>query len=179
MLTIRDLVPWHRRGHGGPALRGVEHPFLSLQREFDRLYDDFWRMDVPALGRVRGGEALISPQVDVTEDDKQFVVTAELPGLDEKDVEVTLGDDTLTISGEKKSEHEAEEGGYRTAERVYGSFRRTLPLSDEVLADKVEASFKNGVLTVVLPKNPEAPKRVRKVLVHGAEKAPEGESKAA
>jgi HSP20 family protein len=93
-----------------------------------------------------------NPHVDVTENDQEIKVVAELPGLTEKDVEVSLANDMLTISGEKKAEKEDKGENYYRLERSYGSFQRTIPLPTEVEADKVDATFKNGVLQITLPK---------------------------
>jgi HSP20 family protein len=127
-------------------------PFLSLQREMNRLFDDVFRgFDAPALsGRTAW------PNVDVAETDTEYKVTAELPGLEEKDVELTLRDNALTLSGEKRDEREEKNEGRYYAERFVGRFSRTIPLPVEVDAEKVGAAFKNGVLTVVLPKNEQA-----------------------
>ena len=98
----------------------------------------------------------IAPAVDVSEKDKEFEIMAELPGLDEKDVEVKLANGNLTIKGEKKEEKEEREKDYYLSERRYGSFVRSFPLPEGVNADKIEASFAKGVLTVKLPKTAEA-----------------------
>ena len=103
--------------------------------------------------------------MDVAEDGKEITLTAELPGLDEKDVEILLSNNVLTIKGEKKSEQEKKEKDYYRVERSYGSFSRTIPLPEGIDADKVNASFKKGVLTVTVPKLPEAQKEVKKIAV--------------
>lgn len=118
-------------------------PFLALHREVNRLFDDAFRsFDAPSLfGRVPGW-----PNLEISETEKEHHVAAELPGLDEKDVEVLLADGVLTIRGEKKSETEDKERQF--SERFYGRFERQIPLGAEVEADKAAASFQNGVLTV-------------------------------
>ena len=182
MLTIRDLVPWSRR-HLAPTGRGgAEHPMLALQHDMERLFDDFWRgFDMPMAGWTERELPGVMPRIDVREDDAHIVVTAEVPGMDEKDVEIMLGDDALTIRGVKKAEHEGEEHGIRRMERSYGAFRRTLAIDAPILADKVEATFKNGVLTVTLPKDPDAQPRLRRIPVSGTPTAetPETADKAA
>lgn len=153
-MGIRDLVPWRRRGPALPARE--EAPLLSAWRDFDRVLEDFfggrglWPLS-PEVGR-----RTFVPSVDVRETDKEIVVSADLPGLDEKDIRVELIGDGLTISGEKKSEHEESGRGFYRAERSYGSFERFIPLPVGVEAEKATAEFKNGVLTVTLPKPPEA-----------------------
>ena len=102
---------------------------------------------MPGLGR----DGVISPRIDVSENEKEIVVTAELPGLDERDVEVLLADNALTIKGEKKAERDESEQGYVYKERSFDAFRRTLPLDVEVNPDDVKARFRNGVLSVTLP----------------------------
>jgi HSP20 family protein len=151
-MAIRDLVPW-RRQRQVPVRWESERPWLSFQREMDRLFDEFsrgWGTTLPA----RFGEewGVFSPRVDVREGDDEIQVSAELPGLDADDVDVGISNDLLTISGEKKEETEERGENYYHAERSYGSFRRSIPLPAEVDADKVEAVFEKGVLTVTLPK---------------------------
>jgi len=150
-------------------------PFTSLRREIDRLFDDFaggilrsplrrglfdvepfWHSEI-SWGKV--------PAVDVTDTDKGFEITAELPGLSEKDVEVGFADGTLTIKGEKKEEKEERKKDYFVSERRYGSFQRAFSVPDGVDADKIEATFKNGVLTVTLPKTPEAQKQEKRIAI--------------
>lgn len=166
MLGMRDLIPWSRGSEIASRRQGPDHPLMRFQREIDRLFDDFWRgTDVPGLGR----EGMISPRIDVSENEKEIVVTAELPGLEERDVEVLLADNALTLKGEKKAERDESEQGYIYKERSFGSFRRTLPLDAEIKPDEVNARFHNGVLSVTLPKSPEAQKKVKKIDVKGQE----------
>lgn len=167
MLNVRDLIPWSQSGSVTPGRRDLEHPMRTFQREVDRLFDDFWRGfgSHPMEGGSRGG--MIAPRVDLSEDDHAIVVTAELPGIEEKDVELLLADNVLTIKGEKRAEREESEQGYGYKERSFGSFRRSLPIDAEVVEDKIEAHFKNGVLTVTLPKSPDAQKPVKKIEIKG------------
>src|SRR5512132_2350253 len=163
MLNVRELIPWGR-GRDVTSGRQVEHPLVAFQREMDRLFEDFWRgFDMPLLGRLERTGGSVSPRIEIGEKDDEVVVSAELPGLDEKDIEVTLTDNVLLIRGEKKLEKEEKERGHTYTERSYGSFERRIPLDVEVLSDKVSAAFKNGVLTVRLPKSPEAQKHVRHI----------------
>lgn len=154
------------------------HPFASLRREIDRLFDDFewgsWRspfrrslFDVePFLrGEVTWGKV---PAVDVADTASGYEVTAELPGLDEKNIEVKISDGTLTIKGEKKEEKEEKKRDYYLSERHYGSFQRSFSVPDGVDAEKTEATFKNGVLTVTLPKTAEAQKKQKKIEIKKA-----------
>ncbi|MFQ5508283.1 MAG: Hsp20/alpha crystallin family protein [Leptospirillia bacterium] len=147
-----DLIPWSRKLAPERPLR--ETPFLALQHEMNRLFDDFFR-DIPEpFTLIEGGRREFAPRVEVVEKDGVILVTAELPGMDEKDVEVTLTADALTLTGEKKEEAEVKEKkeGYFHSERFYGRFKRVIPLPEGVETDKVEATFKKGVLTVTLPK---------------------------
>lgn len=162
-MTMRDLV---RRGRREvPVRREAESPFLALQDEMNRLFDRFWRgLPAPFEG-AEWPAAGFTPRVDVTETDNDVRVSAELPGMDQKDIDVTISRDTLTIRGEKKEETETRKEGYFHAERYFGSFQRTVPLPREVVTDKARATFRNGVLTVVLPKTEEVKTETRKVEV--------------
>lgn len=143
-----------------------EHPMQSFQHEINRMFDEFFRDPFAPLS-MRGPVTMTEfiPRVDVVESDKDFKVTAELPGMDASDIQISLEEDDLVLSGEKKSEHEETQEGYHRLERRYGSFQRVIPLASEVDESKVEAQFKNGVLTVTLPKTPAAVKTARKIEV--------------
>lgn len=149
-------------------------PFEALHRQIDHLFEDFDRGFWPSPFRRtrslveplwRGESTWQVPAVDVVDTDKSFKISAELPGLDEKDVEVKLLNGNLTIKGEKQEEKEEKEKDYYLHERRFGSFERSFAVPDEVDADKIEASFKKGVLTVTLPKKPEAVKPEKKIEV--------------
>jgi HSP20 family protein len=150
-------------------------PFDSLRREVERLFDDFGRgwgwspIRSPMFGMEPFGGRERSwaraPVVDVTERENEYEVTAELPGMQEKDIELTVSDDVLTIKGEKKEEKEEKKKDYHISERRYGSFQRSLRLPDGGDANKIEANFKNGVLTVTLPKTAQAQKQAKKIEV--------------
>jgi HSP20 family protein len=116
----------------------------------------------PELPRVRWGAAA-APSVDVRETPTEFVVEAELPGMEEKDINVTLNNGVLTLKGEKKSEREEKKENYHLMERSYGSFQRTLQLGDTIDPDKVKAAFDKGVLKITLPKRPEAVKAEKRI----------------
>ncbi len=145
-MNLKSLIPVGRdRGVAAPA-----NPFVSLQREIDRLFDDFTRF--PAFTAFGNGKAELMPSMDVTETDKEIEITAELPGLEEKDVQINLADNLLTIRGEKSAEKQEKDKNYRLIERSYGSFERTLELPDGVNADAIKASIAKGVLKVTVPK---------------------------
>ncbi|MDH5527517.1 MAG: Hsp20/alpha crystallin family protein [Nitrospirota bacterium] len=158
-----------RFGRREVPVHTIESPFMALQQEVNRLFDSFWG-DLPAdpfrllESPIRG----FSPRVDVTETEKDLHVSAELPGMTEKDVELTLTGDALTIKGEKKEEKKEEKEGYTHCERYYGSFHRIIPLPVEVMQDKVSATFKDGILTIALPKAEAAKTPVRKIEVKKA-----------
>jgi HSP20 family protein len=146
-MTIKDLVPWRK---SKVPVKREERSLPTFQDEMNRLFDEFFRgFDMAPFGE---GWSTFSPDVDVVEDEKQVRVSAELPGMDENDIEVTLSANALTIRGEKKQEREKEGRSYYWAERSYGSFKRSIPLPCDIDIDKVEATFKKGVLTVSLPK---------------------------
>jgi HSP20 family protein len=151
---MRYLTPF-RWGHRSvPVNREPEgNPLNVFQREMNRLFDDFfkgtgikpWAEEMESLGAF-------SPQVNMTEDEKSLQVSAELPGLDEKDLEISLSKDSLTIKGEKKEENEHKDKEAYYLERSFGTFTRVLPIPKDVNTEKAEASFKKGVLTITLPK---------------------------
>ncbi len=146
----------------------------SLQTEMNRLFTTFF--DAPAPGGPgNGGQARRwVPAMDLVETDDHFVLRADLPGLDEDDVHIEVEDDVLTVSGERKAEHEEQREGFYRVERAFGAFRRSLTLPEGVDAEAVEAAFHNGVLEVRIPK-PEArkPRRVA-IRVGGGQGAIEG-----
>ena len=150
-------------------------PFESFRREVDRLFDDFssgiWRSP---FGRsffdvepFRRSEATFGsmPAVDVTQTDKGYEITAELPGMEDKDVEVKLANGILTIRGEKRDEKEEKKKDYYVRERSFGSFERSFQLPADVDPDKISASFTKGVLTLMVPKSAEAQKAEKKIEV--------------
>ena len=161
-MALKDLIPWNRE-RSVDVTRRSEDPFSSLHREMNRLFEDFARgFDLtPAFGFGYEGFA---PRIDVRETDDTVLVEAEMPGLDEKDFELTLNQSTLTLRGEKRREHEEKGSAYRY-ERSYGSFERTIPLPCEVDADKVKATYRNGVLNVTLPKSESVRANVRRIEV--------------
>lgn len=153
-------------------------PLLGLRDEIDRFFQDadrgFWGLprtrpllDIESLFPHRAVADLL-PAVDVAENDKQYEISAELPGMDEKDVEIKLSNGMLTIKGEKNEKKEESDKGYYLSERRYGSFQRSFQVPDGVDTDKIEASVKKGVLTVTLPKTPEAQKAEKKIAIKSA-----------
>lgn len=163
-MNMRDLIPWGRNHQATPSrYREEGDPFMTLHREMNRLFDDVFRsFDMAPFGAL--GRLAAWPSVEVVESDKDVRISAELPGLDEKDVEVLMGEGVLTIRGEKKSEVEDKERAF--SERSYGRFERRIPLSWEVQEDKIDAAFRNGVLTVTLPKSAESRPQVKRIAIN-------------
>lgn len=152
------IIPWSRKEDRSLVERGGE-PFSYLRNQINRVFDDLW--GEPWLGRGEGFTGF-APQVDVTETENEVKVCAELPGVDAKDVDVTV-ENTLTIKGEKKYEREENEKGQYRMERSYGSFERAIPLPVEVDDSNAKAEFKNGLLYLTLPKRPGAESRRKKI----------------
>lgn len=148
-MNVRDLVPWGRGGSlQTSAQSDVRNPFFALQREMNRLFDDtFSNFGMPTML----GAAQVWPKAEVGETDKELRVSFELPGMEEKDVDVTLANGVLFVRGEKKLEKKDEDKQY--SEIQYGTFERRIPIEWEVKPEEVKASFKNGVLTVAVPKS--------------------------
>jgi HSP20 family protein len=167
-MSVRDLIPWGRdNGNKTPTIfrngEGDRDPFLSLHREVNRLFDDVFRgfdTRLPSLGRFSsfGGNW---PSVEISDGEKEIRVTADVPGMEEKDIEVLLDDGVLTLKGEKRSE--TEDKNRQFSERFYGQFERRIPLGYEVEEDKVSAVFKNGVLAVTLPKTEKAQSQAKRI----------------
>jgi HSP20 family protein len=165
-MAIKDLIPWNNRSGEISTQRGNDvHRFLALHREMNRMFDDVFRgFDLAPFGSFRASEGVGWPNIDVDETETDIRVTAELPGLEEKDISLEIGNGMLLISGEKKSE--TEDKDRRFSERCYGRFERRIPL-DDVAQDKASASFKNGVLTVTVPKSREGKANVRRIAING------------
>ena len=140
-------------------------PFGSLRRDMERMFEDFsreWGWSPPA---APGAGMATAPRLDVSETETELKIEAELPGVDEKDVEVVLTNDRLTIKGEKKHEKEEKKKDYHLVERPSGSFARTVGLPFDADPEQVKASFANGVLTVTLPKPPEVKAKEKKIQI--------------
>jgi HSP20 family protein len=153
--------------------RNVISPFDLLQDRIDRMFDDFstgFRMPSAfgsSMPSMFGGDSdfAVTPSLDMHESDNQVMLTAELPGVDEKDIDISVSDDMLTISGEKKHEFERKEGDRYRSERSYGKFARSVSLPFKIDADKVEAKFDRGVLKLTIPKPAEAQQQMKKIQI--------------
>ena len=152
-----DLIPWRRRGEVEPFRRELN----ELRREMDRMFGRFFG-DWPWLEPSAPAWA---PTMDISETEDQLKVRAEVPGMKPEDIQISLAGDTLTIKGEKKQEKEDKEENYFRVERSYGSFSRSISLPCEIEQDKVEASYKDGVLRITMPKCETAKAREIKIAV--------------
>ncbi|MGD0706829.1 MAG: Hsp20/alpha crystallin family protein [Anaerolineaceae bacterium] len=162
-MAIKDLIPRKQSDRMEIENRG-DDPIFSLQRQMNRLFDDFFTNPF-GLSTFGEFENRFFPRVDLLETDKEITVTADIPGMDEKDIDVSVANGVLAISGEKSSEKMDKSGTYHRMERSYGSFRRDIALPDDVEADKAEAVFSKGVLTITLPKPENAVNRTKKISV--------------
>jgi HSP20 family protein len=159
-MPITDLIPWNRN-RNMPAARQTD-PFVAFRREMDRAFDSFFRgFDLPMTGNP-GWSVGTWPHVEVSETDNEVKLVAELPGMEEKDVKLTLNEGRLTLKGEKKTETD----GAVYSERWHGQFERTVQLGPDVDPDKIKAEFKNGVLTVTVGKRPEAERQVKRIAIN-------------
>jgi len=163
-MQIKDLIPWARKDHAPEPKSDDQNPIASLQREMNRVFESFWTRAGDLDWPWTGGDA----KSDVVETGDSVEVSIELPGMEMKDIEVSVTDDMLTVKGEKKVERQEEKKGYYRSERSYGAIYRTIPLPPGVDGEKAEASFKNGVLTIKLPQTPEAQAKVKRIEVQSA-----------
>jgi len=140
----------------------------SLRREMDRLFDDFGTSGWPVPGAMRlMADMPPIPAMDLVENDGSYEITAELPGIDAKDVELKVSGDMLTLKGEKREESETKDENRHVSERRYGSFQRTMRLPPDADADRIEARTTNGVLKVTIPKSEEAKAKEKKIEISG------------
>src|SRR5579859_3760295 len=156
-MTLKSLIPV---GSERNVTRPASNPFLALQQEIDRLFEGFTR----GFAGFPAREML--PSMDLSETDKEIEITAELPGLEEKDIQLNVADNVLTIRGDKKNEREETKKDYHLVERSYGSFARTVQLPDGVNADSIKAVMSKGVLKVTVPKP--APAQTKRIDIKAA-----------
>ena len=160
-MSLKDIVPFGKKDV--PVKKESDHPFALFRKEFDDLFDNFFRgFD---LQTFEGKLGAFSPKIDVVDSEKEISIKAELPGMDEKDIEVSLSRDILTVRGEKKEEKEDKGKDYYRMERSNGSFSRSIPLPAEVDESNIKASFKKGVLSITLPKTARAVEETKKITV--------------
>ena len=172
-MNIKKWIPWNwfkkeeedagkmvpvKRENAKDQGGAVAHPLQQFHHEIDRLFDQAFRgfglshfgFDQPLFPRL--AEGMLKPTLDLGATDREYTITVEIPGVDENDVKLEIVDDTLTIRGEKKQEKEQKEKNYYRMERSYGSFQRVLSLPEDADQDKINATFKKGVLTVTMPR---------------------------
>jgi HSP20 family protein len=174
--TSKTQTRPQEKGAAPPAIGRERQPFDRLRTEIDRLFEDFGRgtWPTPFFGRSLEAEPFWRrnfsfsgvPAIDIAEKDGSYEITAELPGMEEKDIDVQFSDGTLVIKGEKKEEREEKKKDYHLSERHFGSFRRSFRVPEGVDADRIAAEFRNGVLTLTLPKSAQAMKKERKIAVN-------------
>lgn len=172
-MELKKLAPWNwfkkeeeidhsvpvKHADKGPySLGRLYDPTLSIHRDIDRLFDSFVRGIAPSMferfgtGSFFEESAILKPRVDLSATDQEYLLTVEIPGVSEKDVSVDISGNTMTIKGEKKQEKEEKEKNYYRIERSYGSFQRVLSLPEDVDQAGIKASFKNGVLSIAMPR---------------------------
>ena len=161
-MAIRDLIPFTRESTTPSLWRDWDTPVSGFRREMDRLFDDFFRASATSRFGEFGGLSANWPSIDVKDKDNELLVTAEVPGLTDKDVELFVDNGMLTIRGEKKGE--TEERGY--SERFYGKFERQIPLPSGIDQEHCKADFRDGLLTVHLPKTREAAESKKKISIN-------------
>lgn len=170
-MAMRDLIPWTRSRDIMLDFWRDERtsPFLTLHREMNRLMDEMFR-SISSAPLMSGADFMSTswPKAEVSESEKQVTVTAEIPGMEEKDVELLLRDGNLIIRGEMKSETVEKERQW--SERFYGRFERHIPLGSDIDEERVEASFKKGVLTIICPKTERAQNQAKRIAINAPTK---------
>ncbi len=161
-----DVKKAERGGSELPSVFDWSRPLTDLRGEVDRVFESFMKgwPQMPRASFAADWREL-SPSVDVSESDEAYEIAVELPGMDEQDVELTLRDDMLTLSGEKKSEKEEKKKDYVLSERSYGSFKRGFRLPTDINPDKISAELKQGIMTITLPKTAEAQENKKKIAI--------------
>lgn len=161
-MALTDLIP-RNRDRNVPAPRQTD-PFVAFRREMDRMFDNFFRgFDLP-MTTTNGWSVGAWPHVEVSETDNEVKLVAELPGMEEKDIELNFNDGMLTLKGEKKTE--TNDAVY--SERWHGQFQRSFQLGPDVDPEKIKAEFKNGELTITAGKRPEAQRQVKRIAINAS-----------
>lgn len=182
-MDLKKLAPWNwfrKEEEHQPATLPVQRyghprdasPMAQFHQDIDRLFDSFFRgFGFPSMGFGRESAPLaqtdwLKPTLDIAANDKEYAISVELPGVDEKDVELELSDETLIIKGEKKQEKERKEQNYYRMERSYGSFQRVLSLPEDAEQDGIVASYKHGVLTITIPRKARAATKAKQITIN-------------
>ena len=167
-MAITDLIPWKRNESSVPVRRRQDDDaLLDLRSQMNRLFDDFFEQPF-GLSPIFGESTMMgnfSPRLDVSETDKEISIKAELPGLEPEGINISLDRGILTISGEKSAENEEKGERFYRVERSYGSFHRSIQLPKEVNEDKIEATYKRGVLKIKLPKTKAAQEETKRITI--------------
>ncbi len=165
-MELRDLAPRHSSRTPARGIFPFDRTLDSLHSEIDKMFDSFWRgmEPQPFAPSIWGFDGAV-PAIDQSEDETAYHVAVELPGIEEKDVEVSLADNVLTIRGERKLDKEEKEQSYYLRERARGAFRRSLSFPVQIDENKVKAAFADGVLSITLPKIKEAQKKAKTIAI--------------
>jgi HSP20 family protein len=172
MVFNGNLIPWNwgkknlpvRKENGSQS---EQTPYFSLQQDMNLAFDNFFRIFENGMMTPFSdlSDSTFQPRVEVKESSADVRVSVELPGIDEKDLDVSISNNYLTVKGEKREEKEDNSSGYYRMERTYGSFHRSIPFPCEIDKDRAEATFKRGVLTVILPKTVNSQQQVKKITI--------------
>jgi len=162
-MKIKDLIPWARKGDTPEGKQQEDHPISSLQREMNQVFENFWGRFTRNVGDLDWHSGQGEAKSDVVQVDDAVEISVELPGMNMKDIEVSVARDLLTIRGEKRIERQEEKKGYYLSERSYGAIYRAIPLPPGIDADRAEATFRNGVLTIRLPHTPDAQAQTKQI----------------
>ena len=167
-MKFKNLIPTQLESNSEPVCYNPELSFLTLNRNLDLFCNHLNRrfFDNTPFDFYPVTDKNHFPKVDTTETKNEFLISAELPGMDDKDIDVTLDAGTLTIEGDKKIEKEDKQKEYYSMERSYGSFQRSFQVPESIEQNKIDASFAKGVLTIKLPKFPEAKKEIKKIPIN-------------
>jgi HSP20 family protein len=162
---IKDLLPWHKKNSFPVEVRKDNDVIGEFQKQMNKLFASFFD-DESFLFPSLGFQSSFVPRFEISESDKGIDITAELPGVEEKDIDVSIDGNVLRIKGEKRVEHEEENKTCSISERSYGSFQRSFSLPDGLDLEKIDAKFKNGILKMFLPKTEESKKNVKKIKIN-------------
>jgi HSP20 family protein len=167
-MDFKDLMPWPWSRPGATERSEGADPFRALQAEINRAFESFQQTFPAPRFHANWGMSMegVQPRIDVADTDSDIEITAELPGLDENDVEITMSADSISIKGEKRPDRQERRRDFFINERAFGAFRRTIALPGGIDTERVSASFKNGVLTIIIPKTEQAQKDVKRIAVN-------------